>query len=116
MREKKKLSPCARSVFTSLPDEVSSWEIARALFVMHPEYAKGKMERELRTIDKNFEGKKKTHSLWIDRIGDRYSDERILHGRVVILGLYYGDADLRNVFPVEVIRMIETDVEQYNKK
>ena len=106
----KDLSPCSASILDHLPEKVTSWQIARGLFLMHPEYTHGLMKDKVTEIDAKFKGESKDKSFWIDEIAKRYPGQSMLHGRVVILGLYYADPDLAKVVPIDAISLIENEL------
>lgn len=105
----KPLSPCVESVVHRLPEEATSWDIAKKLFEMHPEYTHGMMSEYITRVDESFSGRSKNTGNWLEAISEHYPRETLLHGRLVILGLYELDPSLHQVLPEEGMTIIQKE-------
>lgn len=110
MDSKKPLSPCVQSAVRTLPEQVTSWELARYLFGIHPEYVTPEVKTLIPSLDHSFEGERKNLSEWLETIADRYPRENLLHSGLVIIGLFYVDPSLNALVPKETITSVENRI------
>jgi len=104
------LSPCVQSAVSALPPEVTAWEFAKHLILMHPEYTESKVEPFIGKIDQSYEGKTNQMSHWLDEIAQRYPNEELIHTQLVILALYLIDSSLKELIPSDAISIIQENI------
>ena len=110
MEPNKPLSPCVHSAVRSLPEDVTSWELASYLFGIHPEYITEEVRAIMPTLDQSFEGNRKKLAKWLEAVSTRYPRENLLHSGLVIVGLFYVDPALNEQVPQNVISSVENRI------